>query len=292
MTAGTACPAIPSQRMAAIANHENSTAAGRNVSTPSATARSQTPRRRPVALANRTRCRVREAERRRRGDEQDDPHSDRAIRDQLVRRPRRGRRARARARSSAGRARSPPRRPGHRARLGRQRGRQLAAAGARHGQHGNRDSVRLVTEIEPAPGSPPTGLVAGYDLGPFFDEMFEAPGHPRRTTAELNERLAALMTDDGLERADPRRERVLPDPGDRLHGLRRRRREPTGSSRSTSIPRIVPAEEWAHVERGLEQRVTRAQPLPRGPLRRAADPRRRASSRRSSSSGRGTSAAR
>ena len=42
MTAGTACPAIPSQRTAAIANHENSTAAGRKVSTPSATARSQT----------------------------------------------------------------------------------------------------------------------------------------------------------------------------------------------------------------------------------------------------------
>jgi hypothetical protein len=56
--------------------------------------------------------------------------------------------------------------------------------------------VRLVTEIERAP-EPSSGLVADYDLGPFFDEMFESVGHPRRHHRELNERLGAL-TDDGL----------------------------------------------------------------------------------------------
>ena len=79
-------------------------------------------------------------------------------------------------------------------------------------------------------------------------------------------------------------------PGNRLHGLRRRRRTSTGSSRSTwsrgssprtsgddrARPRAAPA---------------RAQPLPPRHLPRPADPRRRASSRPSWSSARATSAA-
>ena len=53
-----------------------------------------------------------------------------------------------------------------------------------------------MTEIEPAPERS-SGLAADYDLGPFFDEMFESAGQPRRHYRELNERLGAL-TDDGL----------------------------------------------------------------------------------------------
>ena len=37
------------------------------------------------------------------------------------------------------------------------------------------------------------GLTAGYDLGGFFDEMFEAPGRPRAHYRQLFESLAALM---------------------------------------------------------------------------------------------------
>ena len=41
------------------------------------------------------------------------------------------------------------------------------------------------------------GLIAGYDVGPFFDEMLEADGHPRPHYRALYERLRSL-TDDGL----------------------------------------------------------------------------------------------
>ena len=42
-----------------------------------------------------------------------------------------------------------------------------------------------------------SSLVADYDLGPFFDEMFEAAGRPRHHYRALNDRLGAL-SDDGL----------------------------------------------------------------------------------------------
>ncbi len=110
-----------------------------------------------------------------------------------------------------------------------------------------------MTESEPAP-EPSSGLVADYDLGPFFDEMFESVGHPRRHYRELNERLGAL-TDDGL------RERIrtanafflTQGIGFTVYG------DDEGTDRIFPfdlIPRIVPAEEWAQVEHGLEQRVT------------------------------------
>ncbi len=38
------------------------------------------------------------------------------------------------------------------------------------------------------------------------------------------------------------------------------------------VPRIIPAAEWRMLERGLKQRVTDAQPVPRGHLPRAEDP--------------------
>ncbi len=112
--------------------------------------------------------------------------------------------------------------------------------------------MRAVTETEPA-GERASSLVADYDLGPFFDEMFEAPGRPRRHYRALNERLNAL-TDDGL------RERIrtanafflTQGIGFTVYG------DDEGTDRIFPfdlVPRIVPAEEWAEVERGLEQRV-------------------------------------
>ena len=67
------------------------------------------------------------------------------------------------------------------------------------------------------------GLTAGYDLGPFFDEMYETPGRAATHYRLLAERL------DGDERRPARGagssgELVLPQPGHRLHGLRRRGR--------------------------------------------------------------------
>ena len=42
------------------------------------------------------------------------------------------------------------------------------------------------------------GLIAGYDLAQFYDEMFASPGVPRPHYRALHERLSA-MTQAGLE---------------------------------------------------------------------------------------------
>jgi len=109
-----------------------------------------------------------------------------------------------------------------------------------------------VTETEPA-RERAQSLVADYDLGSFFDEMFEAPGRPRRHYRALNERLGAL-SDDGLhERIQTANAFFLTQGiGFTVYG------DDAGTDRIFPfdlIPRIVPADEWALVERGLEQRV-------------------------------------
>ena len=112
--------------------------------------------------------------------------------------------------------------------------------------------MTAVTEPEPA-RERASSLVADYELGPFFDEMFEAAGRPRRHYRALSDRLGAL-SDDGL------RERIrtanafflTQGIGFTVYG------DDEGVDRIFPfdlIPRIVPAEEWAHVEQGLEQRV-------------------------------------
>jgi uncharacterized circularly permuted ATP-grasp superfamily protein len=97
------------------------------------------------------------------------------------------------------------------------------------------------------------GLVTGYDAGGFFDEMLQPDGRPRPHYRALYERLATL-TDDGLE------ERIrtanafflTQGIGFTVYG------DDAGTDRIFPfdlIPRIVPADEWAHVEAGLEQRI-------------------------------------
>ena len=98
------------------------------------------------------------------------------------------------------------------------------------------------------------GLTAGYDLGAFFDEMFEAPGRPRPHYRLLAERLAA-MSARPAGGADQGRERVLPHAGHRVHGLRRRRRHRPDLPVRPRSRRIVPADEWETIERGLVQRL-------------------------------------
>jgi uncharacterized circularly permuted ATP-grasp superfamily protein len=102
-------------------------------------------------------------------------------------------------------------------------------------------------------GERTSSLVADYELGPFFDEMFEAPGRPRPHYRALSERLGAL-TDDGLrERIRTANSFFLTQGiGFTVYG------DDEGTDRIFPfdlIPRIVPAEEWGQVRRGLEQRV-------------------------------------
>jgi len=54
-----------------------------------------------------------------------------------------------------------------------------------------------VSESGPA-GERTSSLVADYDLGSFFDEMYEARGRPRRHYRELDERLGAQAQTDVL----------------------------------------------------------------------------------------------
>lgn len=108
-------------------------------------------------------------------------------------------------------------------------------------------------EAEAPPIGAGPGLVVGYDAGPFFDEMLDATGRPRPHYRALYERLGAL-TDEGLE------ERIrtanafflTQGIGFTVYG------DDAGTDRIFPfdlIPRIVPADEWAHVERGLIQRI-------------------------------------
>ena len=97
------------------------------------------------------------------------------------------------------------------------------------------------------------GLTAGYDLGGFFDEMFEAPGRPRAHYRQLFESLAALMPAT-LEERSRVAELVFLHQGITftVYG------DEQGTERIFPfdlIPRIMPADEWAPIERGLEQRM-------------------------------------
>ncbi len=97
------------------------------------------------------------------------------------------------------------------------------------------------------------GLEAGYETGAFFDEMFEAPGKPRPHYQVLAEQLARLTVEEFEERR-----RAVDDSflnagiGFTVYG------QDEGLERIFPfdlIPRIIPGDEWAHIERGLIQRV-------------------------------------
>src|SRR5437870_4284950 len=98
----------------------------------------------------------------------------------------------------------------------------------------------------------PAGLFRDYGLT-GFDELFAAPGEPRPHYTPLHARLAALGPDD-LERRARLADRVMKTQGITFTVY--------GGGRGVErimpfdpIPRLVPADEWAIIERGLEQRV-------------------------------------
>jgi uncharacterized circularly permuted ATP-grasp superfamily protein len=99
----------------------------------------------------------------------------------------------------------------------------------------------------------PGPLAEPYDPGPFFDEMFEAPGRPRPHYRALAEQLARLSHDEFEER---RRavdvSFVHQGIGFTVYG------QEEGIERIFPfdlIPRVIPADEWQRLERGVIQRV-------------------------------------
>src|SRR6188508_2242919 len=92
-----------------------------------------------------------------------------------------------------------------------------------------------------------------YDPGPFYDEMFDGAGQPRPEARLLLDTIGTLG-EGQLQRCQQAAERVLVQLGITFNVY--------GDSAGTErpfpfdlVPRIVRAEEWAWVERGLRQRI-------------------------------------
>ena len=87
----------------------------------------------------------------------------------------------------------------------------------------------------------------------FYDEMFQADGRPRSTSAALFQRLSAL-SDGELQRRQKAADLTLLDMGITFNVY--------GHAAGTEkiwpfdlVPRIVAAAEWDFIERGLKQRI-------------------------------------
>ena len=98
-----------------------------------------------------------------------------------------------------------------------------------------------------------TVLTDGYDPDPFFDEMFEAPGQPRPHYRDLFEHLSRLTApafDERRQAADVSflRQGIGFTVYDDDEGIER-------IFPFDLIPRVIPNDEWLHLERGLTQRV-------------------------------------
>ena len=96
-------------------------------------------------------------------------------------------------------------------------------------------------------------LFEGYDTGNFYDEMFEADGSPRPCARLLLERISSVG-DAELRRYQQAAEQALFRMGITFNVY--------GDDAGTEkifpfdiVPRIVPADEWSAIERGLRQRV-------------------------------------
>jgi uncharacterized circularly permuted ATP-grasp superfamily protein len=93
-----------------------------------------------------------------------------------------------------------------------------------------------------------------YAVDGLFDEMFMEPGRPRPHYAPVAERLRLLTADDF------KRRRRIADVSFRNQGITF---TVYGDQRGVEkifpfdlVPRIIPAEEWKTIERGLQQRIT------------------------------------
>jgi uncharacterized circularly permuted ATP-grasp superfamily protein len=96
-------------------------------------------------------------------------------------------------------------------------------------------------------------LMDGYDTGGFYDEMFDQAGEPRLEARLLLDTISSLG-DGQLQRCQSAAERILVQLGITFNVY--------GDSAGTErpfpfdlVPRIVRAEEWSWIERGLKQRI-------------------------------------
>lgn len=99
----------------------------------------------------------------------------------------------------------------------------------------------------------PTGLFTGYDEEGFFDEMFSADAGVRAHYRQLYERLSGMTATEFRARCELA-DLTLVNQGITftVYGDAQGVEKPFPVD---LVPRIVPADEWRHLERGLEQRV-------------------------------------
>ncbi|MEX0592422.1 MAG: circularly permuted type 2 ATP-grasp protein [Nitriliruptoraceae bacterium] len=98
------------------------------------------------------------------------------------------------------------------------------------------------------------GLFDDYELDGFFDEVFESAGQVRSHYEHLISRLDQLTSED-LQRRERLRDRLFRTQGVTftVYG------DGEGIERTfpmDMVPRLIPADEWDHLERGVRQRVT------------------------------------
>jgi uncharacterized circularly permuted ATP-grasp superfamily protein len=103
-------------------------------------------------------------------------------------------------------------------------------------------------------------LLSSYDRGDLFDEVFDDEGEVRPHYRELVARLARLTPDD-LERRERIRDGIFRTQGITftVYGDTASGRGDDGIERTFPmdlLPRIIPADEWDVIERGVTQRVT------------------------------------
>src|SRR5687768_7308775 len=111
-----------------------------------------------------------------------------------------------------------------------------------------------MTAVQSEEGPRPPGLAAPeYDPSGFWDEMFEAPGAVRPYYAPLARQLATLSAGDVA-----RRQRAA-ELSFQSRGITFAVNQgPDGVEKIMPfdlVPRLIRADEWQHIERGLEQRI-------------------------------------
>src|SRR5262245_11155334 len=95
--------------------------------------------------------------------------------------------------------------------------------------------------------------LSGYNSDGFYDEMFDEKGNARPEAKLLLETLASLE-DGQLQRCQRAAERLLIQLGITFNVYG----DSAGTERTFPfdlIPRIIRADEWAWIERGLKQRI-------------------------------------
>jgi uncharacterized circularly permuted ATP-grasp superfamily protein len=99
-----------------------------------------------------------------------------------------------------------------------------------------------------------TDLFAAYEPGSFYDEMFAAPGRPRPHYQALAARFAQLGGMAALQERQRTADETFINRGVTFTVYA----DNAGTEKIFPfdlIPRIIPAHEWAHLERGLTQRM-------------------------------------